>query len=93
MSSTETPEPVPAEVDPGGTVYDDPNRQAVGLDPAWVEGEGGEGVGSGTGPGPLDAMTKDDLLTMAQELGVSPANASMNKADLIAGIEAKQAEG
>ena len=26
-----------------GEQYDDPNRQAVGLDPAWVEGEGGSG--------------------------------------------------
>ena len=28
------------------SLWDDPNRQAVGLDPAWVEGTGGE-VGSG----------------------------------------------
>lgn len=25
-----------------GEQYDDPNRQAVGLDPAWVEGDGGD---------------------------------------------------
>jgi hypothetical protein len=25
-----------------GAQWDDPNRQAVGLDPAWVEGTGGE---------------------------------------------------
>jgi len=24
-----------------GETFDDPNRQAVGLDPAWVEGTGG----------------------------------------------------
>jgi len=24
------------------TFYDDPNREAVGLEPAWVEGTGGE---------------------------------------------------
>jgi hypothetical protein len=86
-------------VDTGGAIYDDPNREAVGLEPAWVEGTGGEpgelvaaepaNTESGSD---LDAMSKDDLLAMAQELGVSPANASMNKADLIAGIQAKQAE-
>ena len=25
------------------STFDDPNRQAVGLEPAWVEGTGGEG--------------------------------------------------
>jgi hypothetical protein len=25
-----------------GEQMDDPNRQAVGLDPAWVEGSGGD---------------------------------------------------
>jgi hypothetical protein len=28
--------------DQGGNMFDDPNREAVGLDPAWVEGTGGE---------------------------------------------------
>jgi hypothetical protein len=27
----------------GGEIFDDPNRQAVGLEPAWVEGTGGSG--------------------------------------------------
>ena len=40
-------------------------------------------------PVDLESMTKDQLLAYAQDLGVSPANASMNKADLIAGIEAQ----
>jgi len=39
----------------------------------------------------LDAMTKDELLALAQSLGVSPANASMTKDDLRAGIEAHEA--
>jgi hypothetical protein len=43
-----------------GEVFDDPNRQAVGLDPAWVEGTGGtEGDGQPkieeTGPGETEA--------------------------------------
>jgi hypothetical protein len=43
--------------------------------------------------GDLDAMSKDDLLAYAQGLGVSPANASMTKDDLKAGIVAHQAAG
>ena len=94
---------------------DDPNRQAVGLEPAWVEGTGGEAGGSepptepppegnGEEPAPeepatanagetptaeeLDAMTKDDLLALAQSLGISPANAAMTKGDLRASVDA-----
>jgi len=76
-----------------------PNQQAVrpdGSGPA-EEGDGGssqddpEPKDSDTGID-LDVMTKDQLLAYAQQLGVSPANAAMNKADLIAGIVAKQQE-
>jgi hypothetical protein len=74
-----------------------PNQQAVrpdGSGPA-EEGEGGSTID----PSPpktgddvdLDAMTKDDLLAYAQGLGVVPANASMTKDDLKAGIVAHQA--
>jgi hypothetical protein len=84
-----------------GTVFDDPNREAVGLEPAWVEGTGGEPGDPIVEPtqeaagqaSDLDSMTKDELLAYAQELGVSPANASMTKDELRAGIDAKQAEG
>ena len=38
----------------------------------------------------LDDMTKSELLEKAKELGVSPANAAMNKDELIAGIEEQQ---
>ena len=31
------------EQDRGGATFDDPNREAVGLEPAWVEGTGGSG--------------------------------------------------
>jgi hypothetical protein len=41
----------------------------------------------------LDAMTKDQLLDHAQSLGISPANASMTKDELRAGIDAHQAGG
>ena len=83
-----------------GTIYDDPNREAVGLDPAWVEGTGGEGgvpPDSGGLPGTeaetstsddLDAMTKDELLAYAAERGISPANASMTKAEIVDSIRA-----
>ena len=84
------------------SIYDDPNREAVGLDPAWVEGTGGvpgdpqpkaeETAAADSGSGDdLDAMTKDQLLAYAQQIGVSPANASMTKDELRAGIDAHQA--
>jgi hypothetical protein len=79
------------EAEPGGTVFDDPNRQAVGLDPAWVEAGGG-GEEASAEEGGLEAMTKDELLARAQELGASPANASMTKAELVAAIEAAEGE-
>jgi hypothetical protein len=80
-----------------GEIFEDPNRQAVGLDPVWVEGTGGE-AGEPPSPEPteevdLDSMTKDELLAHAQDLGVSPANNAMTKDELRAGIEAKLAEG
>jgi len=74
-----------------GTVYDDPNRECLGLDPAWVEGTGGVGGAvavSGESDSPLDDMTKDELLAYAQEIGASPANAAMTKAELRESIEA-----
>ena len=36
-------------------------------------------------------MTKDELLAHAQDIGVSPANAAMSKAELREAIDAKQA--
>ena len=73
----------------GGTVYDDPNRESVGLEPAWVEGTGG-GPGAEVAPAGgddgLDALTKAELLEKAQQMGVSPANNDMTKAELVAGI-------
>jgi hypothetical protein len=80
----------PDVVDTGGTVFDDPNREAVGLDPAWVEGTGGPVLEPKTeqqGGSDLDAMTKDELLAHAQEIGASPANASMTKDELKASIQ------
>jgi hypothetical protein len=38
----------------------------------------------------LDAMTKEELLEYARELGVSPANRDMTKDELRAGIEAHE---
>jgi hypothetical protein len=77
------------------TIYDDPNREAVGLEPAWVEGGGGSEVqepeAAPRGTVELDDMTKDELLEHARTLGVSPANAAMTKDELRAGIDAKEA--
>jgi hypothetical protein len=83
----------PEVVDTGGTVFDDPNREAVGVEPAWVEGTGGPVLEPKTeqqagGGSDLDAMTKDELLAHAQEIGASPANASMTKDELKASIQA-----
>jgi hypothetical protein len=33
-----------------GQQFDDPNRQAVGLEPAWAEGFGGSDTSGGSGP-------------------------------------------
>jgi hypothetical protein len=85
--SGETEQPLEYE----GAVFDDPNREAVGLDPAWVEGTGGdpgEQAEAEAEPSGLDAMTKDELLVHAQEIGASPANAGMTKDELKASIEA-----
>jgi hypothetical protein len=76
------------------STFDDPNREAVGLDPAWVEGTGGQAGDTAEeqagGDAGLDSMTKDELLAYAQERGISPANASMTKADIIASIQAAE---
>jgi hypothetical protein len=79
------------------SVWDAPNQQVVRADRSapWDEGTGGE-------PGEpavaetdaesveLDSMTKDELLAYAQSLGVTPANASMTKDEIRAGIEEHQ---
>jgi hypothetical protein len=84
----------PATEDAGGTMFDDPNREAVGLEPAWVEGTGGqpgtEAAATGEQPDDLESMTKAELLDYAKGLGVTPANNDMTKAELIDAIEAEQ---
>jgi hypothetical protein len=35
-----------------GAQFDDPNRQAVGLEPAWAEGTGGSDTSAGGGGPP-----------------------------------------
>jgi hypothetical protein len=78
------------------TIYDDPNREALGLAPAWEEGTGGSAGVLEEEPAAeerdLDSMTKAELLAYAQELGVSPANNDMTKDEIRAGIDAKLAE-
>ena len=80
-----------------GGYLDDPNREAVGLEPAWAEGSGGSDTSGGGGPATrasgddLDEMTKEQLLEHAQSLGVKPANAGMTKEELREGIDNHQA--
>ena len=77
-------------------LWDAPNQQAVGLDPPWVEGEGGSSAGEEPVEEPTeqaaaseyDAMTKADLISLAQTRGISPANNDMTKDELIAALEA-----
>ena len=75
-----------------------PNQQVVRGDESGPaeEGEGGSAPveaaePASSGETSLDAMTKDELLAYAQELGVTPANAGMTKDELRAGIDAHQA--
>jgi len=90
----------------GGTQWDAPNQQAVRADqsPPWQEGTGGDTGNPETvvveetpvedtsrDADWLDAMTKVDLLALAKERGVSPANNDMTKQELIDGIRAQQA--
>ena len=67
-----------------GELFDDPNRQAVGLDPAWVEGTGG--ASEDPEPKSLDDMTKAELLDYAAANGVEGVDDSMTKADIRAAI-------
>ena len=85
-----------------GTVFDDPNREAVGVEPAWVEGTGGtpgevtpvddDGPSADTSGGTdqLDQMTKADLLQLAKDRNISPANNDMTKAELVDAIRGQR---
>ena len=61
------------------TPYRD-RRDAGMYDPAGATAPAGA-------PPDLDAMTKDQLLALAQSMGISPANAAMTKAELRAAVE------
>ena len=62
-----------------GVQYDAPNQEAVGVDPPWVEGDGGSG--DPPAEGGLDAMTKAELLEHAQGLGLDVSE-SLTKAEI-----------
>jgi hypothetical protein len=71
-----------------------PNQQAVRGDESGPA-EQGEGGSERIDPEPVqreeaqgyDALTKEDLLGEARSRGLSPANAAMTKAELIAVLE------
>ena len=82
-------------------LHDAPNQQVVRPDGSapWEEGEGGSSQPEGTPtqaeepaevPAGEDyaAMTKADLISLAQSRGISPANNDMTKDELIAALEA-----
>lgn len=67
------------------TIYDDPNREAVGLEPIWT--------GAGEPPPPegddeLDTMTKDQLLDYAAANDIE-VSASWTKAEIRAAIDSE----
>lgn len=72
------------------TIFDDPNRQALGLDPIWT------GAGDEPDPPPevegesLDTMTKDQLVEYAEANGVE-ISASWTKAEIRAAIDDAEA--
>ena len=66
--------------------WDDPNRQAVGLEPVGASGAAPAPQAAATKT--LDEMTKDELLAVAQERGISPANAAMTKDEIRESIDA-----
>ena len=85
------------------SVFDDPNREAVGLEPAWVEGTGGtpgeitptdtgdeSTADTSGGTDELDQMTKADLLQLAKDRNISPANNDMTKQELIDAIRGQR---
>jgi len=76
------------------SVWDAPNQQVVRADQSGpgIAEVGPTAAPTGSEEPSLDEMTKDELLAYAQELGVSPANAAMAKAEIRAGIDAHLAE-
>ncbi len=86
--------------------YDSPTNEAASVHsthlPGLLTGTAEPNVSSrfeitmntttSAGPPPEDfsTFTKTELLTLAKERGLSPANAAMSKADLRAALEANQ---
>jgi hypothetical protein len=69
-------------------IYDAPDHEgppgnANTLSSDLIGGEPAEDLGS---------LTKSELITKAQDLGISPANAAMSKAELVAAIQAGPTE-
>lgn len=79
------------------TLYDAPNQQVVRADGSapWDEGTGGSPEGRAAkqetaepAETEYDAMTKAELVELAQSRGISPANNDMTKAELVEALEA-----
>lgn len=71
----------PPEADP--TEAEDATDETAAADGETAD----DGEASTTRPD-LDAMTKDELLALAQSLGISPANAAMSKGEIRASLDA-----
>jgi hypothetical protein len=78
----------PEQSDTGGTVWDAPNQEVVGVGPPWVEGTGGVEAEPAAEPN-IDTMTKAQLLAYADEHGVE-VDESWTKDDIKAEIRAAE---
>jgi len=74
------------------TLWDAPNQQVVRADESapWEEAGGPPEprAADGTPVSEYEAMTKAELIDLAQQRGISPANSDMTKAELVAALEA-----
>jgi hypothetical protein len=72
-----------------GHQYDAPNQQVVRADGSGPadEGSGGSGAPAAASSDPLDDMTKDELIDVAAERGVS-VSGTMTKAEIRDAIDA-----
>jgi hypothetical protein len=82
----------------GPVIWSNPNQQVVredqsgpGIEDPGHSGEGGPGEAAAEGGSDdFESWTKVDLLALAKERGVSPANNDMTKQELIDGIRAAE---
>lgn len=84
------PKPPEQPGNPGGNQFDDPNREAVGLEPAWVEGTGGGGAEAATQPAePAEPAAEPAAESTADTSGGTDQLDQLTKAELLEQAKAK----